>query len=834
MTKLLAVEPEKALSQDVIRFSTIPVNAYQKSVKEEQSRYSTEDFLDIWRDMCAIREFETILNEIKLKGAYRGVAYDHAGPAHLSIGQEAAAVGMAFSLTPDDHIFGSHRSHGEILAKAFSAIRQLGEPQLLEIMRAYRDGAVLGPVERGFSGSVRDLATRFFVYGAYSEIFARETGFNRGLGGSMHAFFTPFGIYPNNAIVGGSGSIAPGAALYKRVNRRPGIVVANIGDASFGCGPVWEGITFASMDQYRKLWDQALGGGLPIIFNCMDNFYGMGGQPNGETMACEFIARIGAGVNPEQMHAERINGYDPLAVIDAFKRKKEILLRGKGPVLLDTITYRFSGHSPSDASSYRSKEEVEHWQAADSIGAYRERLVEAGAVSTDALDRAQLEIQETVFAMFRLAADLEASPRLAFDSELVGEVMYSNRHVERFDDRPSELLQDLADNPRVKQIQGKVRTAFQDGKPVPKMKVFNIRDAIFEALLHRFAIDPTMVAFGEENRDWGGAFAVYRGLTEALPYHRLFNAPISEAGIVGAAVGYGMEGGRAVAELLAAADGGDDDAVAELMYSDFMGRAGDELFNQLAKWQAMSAGMLTLPVVVRISVGAKYGAQHSQDFTALTNHIPGLKVVYPVTPYDAKGMMNAALAGTDPVLFFESQKLYDIGETFQTAGVPEAYYEIELGLPSVKRTGADLTMVTFGPALYTAIAAADELRDHFDLSTEVIDLRSANPLDYGLLVESVRKTGKVLLVSDAVERGGVMQTVASTLTQLCFDDLDAPPVVVGSRNWITPAPELEEMFFPQPAWLLDAVHEQILPLRGYRPAGNRTRGELLRRARLGV
>ena len=142
---------------------------------------------------------------------------------------------------------------------------------------------------------------------------------------------------------------------------------------------------------------------------------------------------------------------------------------------------------------------------------------------------------------------------------------------------------------------------------MPKMKVFNIRDAIFEALLHRFAIDPTMVAFGEENRDWGGAFAVYRGLTEALPYHRLFNAPISEAGIVGAAVGYGMEGGRAVAEL---------------MYSDFMGRAGDELFNQLAKWQAMSAGMLTLPVVVRISVGAKYGAQHSQDFTALTNSHP--------------------------------------------------------------------------------------------------------------------------------------------------------------------------------------------------------------------
>ena len=820
MTKLLEIKPEQELFPDVIHFDDIPVNAYRRTPAEELSRYAVADFLEIWRNMCAIREFETILNEIKLKGAYRGVTYDHAGPAHLSIGQEAAAVGMAFSLTPDDHIFGSHRSHGEILAKGFSAIRQVGEEQLMAIMRAYREGAVLGPVEERYSGSVRDLATRFFIYGAYSELFARETGFNRGLGGSMHAFFAPFGIYPNNAIVGGSGSIAPGAALYKRVNRRPGIVVANIGDASFGCGPVWEGITFASMDQYRKLWDPALGGGLPIIFNCMDNFYGMGGQPQGETMGCEFIARIGAGVNPEQMHAERVNGYDPLAVIDAFRRKKEILLQGGGPVLLDTITYRYSGHSPSDASSYRSKEELERWQAVDSIRSYRERMVASGAVDGDALDQVEHEIQELVFSMFQLAADLEVSPRLSLSSELVGEVMFSNRRVEKFDERKPELLQDLAENPRVKQIRDKVRTALdQDGKPVPKMKVFNIRDAIFEALLHRFAIDPTMIAFGEENRDWGGAFAVYRGLTETLPYHRLFNAPISEAGIIGAAVGYGMEGGRVVAEL---------------MYADFMGRAGDELFNQLSKWQAMSAGQLTMPVVVRISVGAKYGAQHSQDFTALTAHIPGLKVVFPVTPYDAKGMMNAALAGTDPVVFFESQKLYDIGEMFQTAGVPEGYYEIDLSLPSVKRTGSDLTVISFGPALYTAIAAADQLAERFGLSTEVIDLRSANPLDYGLLVDSVRKTGKVLLISEAVERGGVMQTVASTLTQVCFDDLDGPPVVVGSRNWITPAPELETMFFPQATWLLDAIHEQILPLKGYRPGGNRTGGELIRRAHLGV
>jgi len=248
----------------------------------------------------------------------------------------------------------------------------------------------------------------------------------------------------------------------------------------------------------------------------------------------------------------------------------------------------------------------------------------------------------------------------------------------------------------------------------------------------------------------------------------------------------------------------------------------------------MSAGHLKMPVVLRVSVGSKYGAQHSQDFTAIVHHIPGLKVVYPVTPHDAKGMMNAALAGTDPVVFFESQKVYDYPELFVESGVPEEYYEIELGEPSVKRLGDDLTIVTLGPTLYTAVAAADQLRMRFGLSAEIIDLRAATPLNYEPIVASVRKTGKVLLASDAVERGSVMHTVATTLTQLCFDDLDGPPVVVGSRNWITPAAELESMFFPQPGWLLDAIHERILPLEGYTPGTNQTLEESVRRAKRGV
>ncbi|MCW5978416.1 MAG: hypothetical protein KIT09_10080 [Bryobacteraceae bacterium] len=819
MPKSIVIEPRKAFARAAIHFSDIDVNTYDKTFEDELATYSREDFLDIYRDMRVIREFELALNQIKLKGAYKDVTYNHLGPAHLSIGQEAAAVGMAFTLTPEDHIYGSHRSHGEILAKGLSAIRSTDGQRLVEIMRGYLDGSILRAVESGREGSERALAERFLVYGAFAEIFARDTGFNRGCGGSMHAFFTPFGIYPNNAIVGGSGSLAPGAALFKRVNRKPGIVVANIGDASFSCGPVWEGITFAAMDQYRKLWDPSLGGGLPIVFNCMNNHYGMGGQPYGETMGCEFIARVGAGVNPDQMHAERINGYDPLVVIDAFRRKKRILAQGGGPVLLDTVTYRISGHSPSDASSYRSKEEIELWEQADSIAAFGRRLTENGVCGAGALDEIRAEVEDLVVEMLRRAADLEISPRVPVHSEAIGTYMFSNRRVERFDDREPEALQTLAENPRIQQIKSKLRYGVENGKPAPKMKVFNIRDGIFEALVHRFLIDPTMVAFGEENRDWGGAFAVYRGLTELLPYHRLFNSPISEAAIAGAAVGYALEGGRVVAEL---------------MYADFMGRAGDEIFNQLSKWQGMSGGLVHMPVVLRISVGAKYGAQHSQDWTALTHHIPGLKVVYPVTPYDAKGMMNAALAGTDPVVFFESQKIYDYGELFHEAGVPEGYYEIDLSAPSVKRRGRDLTLITFGPTLYAAVEAADELQSRFGLSAELIDLRTANPIDYDAIVESVEKTGKVVLACDAVERGSVMQTVAATITQLCFDSLDAPPVVIGARNWITPAAELEAAFFPQKSWLIDAIHERILPLKGHEPATAQTLGELARRSRLGI
>ena len=814
MPKSQFSDPKELRSPGWIKFTDIAVNQYNKTTAEEKKIYSKQDFLRIYHDMAVIREFETMLNEIKTKGAYNGIEYNNPGPAHLSLGQEASAVGQAYCLEIDDFIFGSHRSHGEILAKGLSAIDKLGENELYDIMRGFFGGAILKAVEgkEEIKGDAKDLAKDFLLYGALAEIFARTTGFNRGLGGSMHAFFTPFGIYPNNAIVGGAAPVALGAALYKRINRKPGIIVANFGDGALGCGPVWEALNMANMDQIKQLWDPGLGGGLPVLFNIFNNQYGMGGQTKGETMGYDQLARIGAGISPEQMHSERVDGYNPLAVIDAVSRQRKRLLSGGGPAMLDVVTYRVTGHSPSDSSTYRSAEEIEAWKNEDVLAAFSKKLIEAGICKVGDIQNIHSVISSRMAKICRLAIDDQISPRMDLnrDPDAIAKIMFSNQTVGKFDGGEPEVLiarDKLAEeNPRVKQLRSKERAAAdKDGKPVPKTKQFGLRDGIFEAVLDKFYEDPTLIAYGEDNRDWGGAFAVYRGLTESLPYHRFFNSPISEAAIVGSAVGYAMCGGRVIAEL---------------MYADFIGRAGDEIFNQLAKWQSMSAGILKIPVVLRVSVGSKYGAQHSQDWTALTAHIPGLKVVFPSTPYDAKGLMNAALSGTDPVVFFESQRIYEIGEQFREGGVPPAdeYYEVKIGEPDIKRKGSDLTIVTIGAVLYRAMEAASVLQEKYKISAEIIDTRSLVPLDYTLIVESVKKTGKIIIVGDACERGSFMKEIAANIAELCFDWLDAPPVAVGSKNWITPAFELEKHFFPQPEWIIDALHQKIMPIEGYVPS----------------
>ena len=823
MSKQLFVDPNVVRAPGKITFTDIPVNTYQKKVKDELGNFTTEQFKNIYRDMLVLREFETMIQEIKTTSEYCGVSYTHPGPAHLGIGQEASAVGEAFMLDVNDMIFGSHRSHCDILAKGLSAIEKLSDEELMNIMANFLDGKTLKVAETEEHATVKDLAINFLLYGAMAEIFARETGFNRGLGGSMHTFFTPFGIYPNNAIVGGSGTIAMGAALYKRINRKPGIVVANLGDGALGRGPVMEALNMSGMGQLTQLWEDDMKGGLPVMFNIFNNQYGMGGQTVGETMAYDAPARMGAGFNPNQMNTERVDGWNPLAVIDAYKRKKQLLLEGKGPCLLDVVTYRMSGHSPSDSSSYRTKEEIQAWWDQDPIVEYRKQLVEAGVATEAECDEIVKYVKDAILRNFKLAIDETVSPRMNLDKnpDELADMMFTNGHVESFGgDAKPDVNMPMEENPRVQAIARKERFGIdKNGKPVSKNKVYQLRDGLFEAIIDRFYKDSTLASWGEDVRDWGGAFAVYRGLTEALPYHRLFNSPISESAIVGGAVGYAMAGGRALVEL---------------MYCDFLACAGDEVFNQMAKWQAMSADIIKMPVTLRVSVGSKYGAQHSQDWSALAAHIPGLKLAFPATPYDAKGLMATALAGTDPVVFFESQRIYDVGEQFHEGGVPAEYYEIPFGKADIKRAGDDVTILTFGAVLYRALKAADELKEKYGMTAEVIDARTLVPFDYETVIASVKKTGRLVIVTDACERGSFASEVARQITEMAFDELDAPPVVVASKNWITPAHELEESFFPQPSWILDAIDAKIVPLKGHVRTTNQTLNQKLINERKGV
>ncbi|MCL2059821.1 MAG: thiamine pyrophosphate-dependent enzyme, partial [Oscillospiraceae bacterium] len=355
MPKSMPIDPAELSKKSYIKTPDIPVNQYSKTVAQERDNFSDGELLRIYGDMAILREFEYMLSQIKTQGAYSGVEAEYPGPAHLSLGQEAAAVGQAYLLGRDDMMFGSHRSHSEVLAKSLSCIHKLPGAELQSIMENFFGGRILRALDKVYKPkSIEDQAVHFLLYGALCELFARENGFHMGMGGSMHMFFLPFGVYPNNAIVGGSSTIAAGAALYKKCNAAPGLVICNIGDGSLGCGPVWEAMNFAAMGQYDNLWEAHKKGGLPLIFNINNNGYGMGGQTSGETMAYDMLARVGAGVAPNAMQAERVWGHDPLAVVDAYSRKMRTIKVKGGPVLLDVVTYRLVGHSTSDQNAYRT------------------------------------------------------------------------------------------------------------------------------------------------------------------------------------------------------------------------------------------------------------------------------------------------------------------------------------------------------------------------------------------------------------------------------------------------------------------------------------------------
>ncbi|MCX7590036.1 MAG: alpha-ketoacid dehydrogenase subunit beta [Kiritimatiellae bacterium] len=343
---------------------------------------------------------------------------------------------------------------------------------------------------------------------------------------------------------------------------------------------------------------------------------------------------------------------------------------------------------------------------------------------------------------------------------------------------------------KVPEIHRKVQIA----KTPPEIKrqdgQLTYRDAIKEALFEEMLRDNRVILYGEDVADYGGAFKVTKGLLEAFGRQRVFNTPISEAAICGTAVGAAMRGLRPVVEL---------------MYMDFALMASDQIANQAAKWHYMSGANIEVPLVYRVSVGGGkgYGGQHSQTLESIFTHIPGLYVVYPSTPYDAKGLLKSAIRDNNPVMFVESQILYGI-----KGPVPAEDYLVPLGLADVKRTGKDLTIVAWGPAVHDALKAAEQLTAESNISVEVVDIRSLVPLDLPTIFESVRKTGRCIVASHCVHTGSYTAEIASTIACELFDYLDAPVMRVDAKNGVAPQSHvLETAFYPGPADIVKAAQK---------------------------
>ncbi len=324
------------------------------------------------------------------------------------------------------------------------------------------------------------------------------------------------------------------------------------------------------------------------------------------------------------------------------------------------------------------------------------------------------------------------------------------------------------------------------------MREITFREAIGEAYREEMKRDKSVVTFGEDLAEYGGAFAVTQGLLDEFGSDRVRTTPISEAAIVGTAVGSAMVGLRPVAEI---------------MFDDFIFCAGDQVVNQLAKLRYMSAGQLKIPVVIRMAMGAglSQAAQHAQCVMGMFMNVPGLKIVCPSTPYDAKGTLKSAIRDDSPVLFFEHLVLYDMkGE------VPEEEYLVPLGKSDIKRKGSDITIVAISEMVHKAMAAADKIEKEKGVSIEIIDPVSLVPLDMDPIIDSVKKTGKVVIAYNGAKTNGAGTEISARISELAVEYLDAPIYRVAEKDCPIPfAPILEKAVTPQEEDIIEAV-EKIL------------------------
>ena len=568
-----------------------------------------------------------------------------------------------------------------------------------------------------------------------AEMLGKAEGSGKGKGGPMHVAWPDVGLMVTTGVVGSGLPIAAGLAWAAQREGRGRVAVASFGDGATNIGAFHEAANLASVWQ------------LPLVLLCQNNGYGEH-TAFADHQRTEHVADRAAAY---AMPGVTVDGNDPVAVYDAVADAVTRARAGDGPTLVEAVTSRLYGHVFGDRMSYVDPAELEAAWRDEPVSRFRRRLVEDGVLGED--DAAMIESDGAALARDTVAEVLE----LAEPGE-------------------DELLTDVVGPPAT------VRA--RPSSPEPDAAEISVRSAITLALDDALGADPSVVLLGEDIAD-SGVFGVTKGLAAKYGPDRVRNTPISEQAIVGAAIGAALGGLRPVAEI---------------MFMDFLALCLDQLANHAAKLRYMSGGRTPVPMVVRTAVGGglHVGAQHSQMLEAWLTHVPGLKVVVPSTPSDARGLLATCIADDDPCVFVEQVPLLSRRGTLDGAPVP-------LGVADVKRAGSDVTVVTYGRQVHEALAVAEAAATR-GVEVEVIDLRSLVPLDEPAVVASIGRTRRAVVYHEAVVTGGFGAELAAGISEVLFGTLAAPVLRVGARPVPLPyASDLERLALPGPDRLLEAI-----------------------------
>lgn len=560
----------------------------------------------------------------------------------------------------------------------------------------------------------------------------RKEGYSKGRERSFHFGSKEHHICGMISHLGPQLSIADGLALAAQLKGENKVSVAFTGDGGTSEGDFHEALNVAAV------WD------LPVIFIIENNGYGLS-TPTNEQYKAKRLADKAIGYGMESI---QIDGNNLLTVYDTVKGVRDYCIKNSKPYLIECMTFRMRGHEESSGTKYVPKHLFEEWALKDPLVNYEQYLMRQDLLSRNAMNQIKDEIRQQIDQ--ELAIGLEVPPLVPDTKEELKDVYAPVTSLSKLVilDHNTALL----------------RTDLKESRFI---------DAISEGLSQSMENLPNLVLMGQDIAEYGGAFKVTEGLASKYGKQRVRNTPLCESAIVGAALGLSLEGFKSMMEM---------------QFADFVSVGFNQIVNNLAKlhyrWGA------TADVVIRMPSGGGVGAGpfHSQSNEAWFVHTPGLKVVYPSTPFDAKGLLIAALNDPNPVMFFEHKALY----RSLSGTIPSGYYAVEIGKARQVCKGDDISIITYGSGV---IWAEHYAKDHPHLSFDILDLRTLLPLDYEAIRNSVKRTGKVLVLHEDTLIGGIGGEIAAWIGEHCFTLLDAPVMRCASLD--TPVPfsiELEQHF----------------------------------------